>query len=423
MKKLTTAALAGLVAVAATANASVARWDGFGGIGAAFIADVQDIWTLPGAVVGYKNALYTELGGGSYSSDVWGGAHFELGPGVLAVWGNRPYSEGGTWQWFGGWHGGVPNYGGVGDQPNESVDIIYGFNLSDATALAVGVQRLSFGRQYKEKQTGTDYQEDSSANVLGLTLGWEQKDLGPIGLLEVGLQYSMVSGLDEYNDKLAGEDDKYSISGSDIDLRIGGDLPGEEGRFGRFELGFTMDGATGKNEDAPSAPNFAEQKWSGMGYNIGYGAGKSSDAGLGLVGIVLAGRTDTQEGTNEDGAGLNAKRTNGVYTLAAGFAGEGKVSSWLTVRGGLSVNVLHNVSRENSHDSGAYVDNQSTTDYGNWFDAYGGQNGTASFGTSLTFGNLTIDGVLDQSLLWTGPYFVTGSSSGLNTEVSATWSY
>ena len=61
MNKVTTAALAGLVAVTATANASMSRWNGFGAA-QAYIADVQDIWTLPGVITNYKNAAYIELG-------------------------------------------------------------------------------------------------------------------------------------------------------------------------------------------------------------------------------------------------------------------------------------------------------------------------------------------------------------------------
>lgn len=61
MKKITTAALAGLVAVTASANASMSRLNAFGAA-KAFIADVQNIWTLPSVVASHKNTTYFELG-------------------------------------------------------------------------------------------------------------------------------------------------------------------------------------------------------------------------------------------------------------------------------------------------------------------------------------------------------------------------
>jgi DNA-binding XRE family transcriptional regulator len=61
MNKLTTLALAGLVAVAASAVASDTRLAGFGA-SSAFIADVQDIWSLPAVVASNKNATYFEMG-------------------------------------------------------------------------------------------------------------------------------------------------------------------------------------------------------------------------------------------------------------------------------------------------------------------------------------------------------------------------
>lgn len=424
MNKLTTAALAGLVAVTATAGASVSRWDGFGSIGAAFIADVQGIWTLPGAIVNYKDALYAELGGGSYSNNVWGGAHFELGNGVLGVWGNRPVSEGGNLNQS------VPGWGTPGNNPNESIDIIYGFNLSEDTTIAAGINRAQWSEIDKTKEPATDdYYDEEIAGTLGLSLGLEQKNVGPIALLEVGLQFNTITQSYLYKETLPGTDeDKASINGTDIDLRIGGDMTGDDGRFSRVELGLNMDSASAKYEPmpVPVAGSHVETKYNGFGYNVGYAAGKSGEKGMGLVGLMLTSRSDVSEEVNGNGANYNYKRAYSLFQLTAGLAAEGKVNSWLTFRGGLTTNVLHNTSRERTRGTAAgdETHTNSTTDYNDWYDLYGGQNGTASFGTSMTFGNLTIDGVLDQDLLWDGPYLVTGSSAGgLSTNVSATWVY
>lgn len=420
MNKATTLALAGLLGVSSMATASVSRWDGFGNIGAAFIADVQDIWTLPGVVTNYKDALYSELGGGSYSNDVWGGAHFTLGPGVLAVWANRPWSEESPYGYF--------NVNYNFQDPEDTIDLIYGWALSEETTLAVGVNRAAYFYERKEvdKAANDDWSEGENSSDLGLTLGLEQKNVGPISLLEVGLQYNMFSYTEFYKESQPGtEDDKDVLSGSDIDLRIGGDMAGENGAFSRVELGLNMDSASGKITDDDTIPsgNFIESKFSGFGYKLGYAAGKSSDKGLGLVGIMLSSRSDKYEGINENGPDNNEVQNYSMFQLAAGFAAEAKVNSWLTIRGGLTNNLLHSTTYERvDGTTDKDTDTWSSSEY-NWFDLYGGQDGEATFGFSATVGSVTFDAVLEQSILWNGPYFVTGSSSGLSNNVSATWVY
>src|SRR5260221_272284 len=110
MKKLTTLALAGAMAVSSLASASMSRWNGFGAA-QQFIGDVGDIWTLPAVVASNPDATYMEFGNnydatneywtsypgtrlntsvnGNNYGNAWGGAHMTLGPGVLGIWGNR----------------------------------------------------------------------------------------------------------------------------------------------------------------------------------------------------------------------------------------------------------------------------------------------------------------------------------------------
>jgi hypothetical protein len=428
MNKVSTLALAGLVAVTATTNASMSRWDGFGDIGAAFIADVQDIWTLPGVVTNYKDAIYSELGSSSYDSDVWGGAHFTLGPGVLAVWANRPYSEGGFQSLD------VPAPYNCSDctdsifSPQDTIDLIYGWALSEETTLAVGLNRAARNYERKEVDPGNndDWKDFENSSDLGIALGLEQKNVGPISLLEVGLTYNMLSGEMGYKESQPGtEDDKVTINGTDLDLRIGGDMVGEDGAFSRVELGLNMDSANGKysDDDTIAAGTFVENKYNGFGYNVGYAAGKSSDKGLGLLGLMLSSRSDGYEGINQNNLDDNEKTTYSMFKLAAGFAAESKVNSWLTIRGGLTNNLLHSTTYERV--DGATdkdTDTWTSSEY-NWFDLYGGQDGEATFGFSVTVGSVTFDAVLEQSILWNGPYFVTGTSSGLANNLSATWVY
>src|SRR6266849_5343144 len=105
MKKLTTLALAGAMAVSSLATASMSRQNGFG-LANQFIIDVQSMWTLPAVAASNGNATYFEFGGNGANpiigtqdraynnfanpANAWGGANGEVGPGVLAIWGGRP---------------------------------------------------------------------------------------------------------------------------------------------------------------------------------------------------------------------------------------------------------------------------------------------------------------------------------------------
>jgi hypothetical protein len=449
MNKLTTAALAGLVAVTATAGASMSRWNGFGAANA-YIADVQDIWTLPGVVASHKNAMYLELGknnigyeaGENWGSDgnsiddiyqdlapntAWGGVNTQVGPGVLSIWINRPYTEGGFDAV--GYEYGRPGASGLAFNwafsIDNTLDILYGFDLSDSTTLGVSISRAA---GYKQNKTETNAGTSSSTRDfqdLGLGLGVEQKEVGPIALLEVGLTINTLSGVNEA--KNTTQTDKYNRSGMDLDLRIGGDLAGDDGAFGRVELGLQMDNFTYKNEPqtAPPANSYVEGKNNGLGYNVGYAMGKSGDKGMGLVGLMLYSRSDNGDAPNYGALDTNKVSIN-EFRLELATAAEAKLKEWLTIRAGLSGNLLYNFSYKTESGLPGAVTTNTYTSTERW-DAYGPYSynnlAKATMGTTLTFGNLSIDGVLNQDLLYTGSYLISGVQTALSSQVSATWGW
>jgi hypothetical protein len=210
MKKATALTLAGLMAVSSVASASVSRWNGFGASNA-FIADVQDIWTLPGVAASNGDAPYFEFGAGVAGASgqanvgfnnivgpavgAWAGTHITLGPGVLAIWGNRPYTENGNI--LAGFaqpsiviSGGAPS--GVFLVPRQTIDLIYAFNVGETLQLGVGVNMASNGLKTETVTTATTTVTEQASGDFGITLGGEVKELGAIKLLEIGLQYNML---------------------------------------------------------------------------------------------------------------------------------------------------------------------------------------------------------------------------------------
>lgn len=429
MKKLSTVAVAGLMAVTAAANASVSRWDGFGAA-KEYISDVQNIWTLPGVVAGNKNATYFELGtaaapnvSGGVSNNpasAWGGVHTEMGPGVLGVWVNRGTNSDVTALYnkltLAGT--GAPTTGGflpapyasvasdaaslvtAGLQAQGRVDILYAFSLSDAVDLGVSISRANNNAKV---ENGSQFQK-VDANALGFGLGAEFKEVSIFKLVEAGLVID-TDGMAVVNN--TGTEQKIEHSVLAFGLRVGGDVAGDKGSFGRLELGLKSASGNSKDTSSPAAAaGFLEQKVSSMAWNLGYAMGKSGDKGMGLVGLMLNGSGSTNE---TDAA--NSKSDSGSLDLTLSTAGEAKFKEWLTGRAGLSSKIFQSTT---SNSAGVTPTKTSTSNNGA---------ATVSAGLTLTFGDLAIDGVLNQDVLYTGTYLVSGVAESLFGKVSATWGW
>ena len=454
MNKLTTLALAGLVAVAATASASMSRVAGFGAA-SSFIADVQNIWTLPAVVANYKNSTYIEFGkttngfdsGEQWGFDSnqtgsngtaflfqdlapstpWGGVHMELGPGVLGVWMNRPY-HGNDFSAT-GFQFGTPTNSGIASSsqvtPNQTADILYGYNLSDATTLGLSLSRaVYYGGTKTESPAGTtDNNRDFSD--YGIGLGLDQKNLGPIALLEVGLNINMKSQTN--TNKNSTVTDKFTRNGSNVAIRVGGDFAGDKGAFGRAELGLAMGGQTIKDEaqTAPPANTYSEAKDSNLNYNLGYAMGKSSDKGMGLAGLMFRSNSFSGDAPWNSGNDSN-KVTFSEMRLELSTAGEAKLNNWLAVRAGFASDLFYSYSKVLEVTAGGNTTKTTNSQNERW-NAGGPFNynnlAKATLGTSVTLGDLVIDGVLNQDLLYTGGYLLSGVPGVLSTQVSATWGW
>lgn len=442
MKKLTTLALAGAMAVASFASASATRWTGFG-IASLFIADVQDTFTLPQTVASNPDALYLEFGPqyhydavNQYYTDIpgtpadysvdgsaWGGAHLKLGPGVLGIWGNRPY-YGASNLYF---NISFPDYYGTGGDagtnfltPQNTVDVIYGWNMGDKLTLAVGVNH-SYEKYYEHVTRIPNFYEwtyDDTASDWGLSLGADIKDLGPIAALQIGLQYNMGTAKNSYNDGNYTNENTmdYSVAA----LRVGADINGSKGKFQRAEVDINLQNGQAKTNPSsgfPSTDYYASESASASSVILGWAMGMSSAKGMGLSGLILTEMWGSSDAPNYTYANGSKDHYNWQSTdLSFVSAGEGKINNWLTGRAGFSTTVFGDSSwgRENHWNSS----NGKIRDY-----RYSEYSTTITLGLSLIFGDITIDGALNQDLLYNGLYFTNGIATPLFSQVSATWAW
>jgi hypothetical protein len=387
MKKATLA-LAGLMAVASAAQASWARWNGFGASNA-FIADVADIWTLPGVVASNPDATYGEFNTNGTTADDWGGVHVAVGPGVLGIWGNRPFGE------LSNINGGFTAPSSASAPalltPANQIDILYGFKLSDTLELGVGVSRLANGNKIETTTAAGTAVVDQQISGLGINVGAEVKGVGPFELLEIGVQYDMGSATSSNKNATGTVNDKVSASSTDIDVRVGGDIKGDS-MGQRVELGFNTDALNLKDEPTTALPAtaFVESKNSASAWNLGWAMNKSSDKGMGLGGLMLSGLTQSR--TEDNNVTVVNKFDNNVMTLALVAAGEAKATSWLTARAGISSNLYQ--STQNTVETGPAATTTKVVT-----STPGAAGAAVTGGLSFIFGSLVVDTVFNQTLV------------------------
>ena len=443
MKKVTTLALVGLLGVSAGAYATEARDLGFGAA-SQFIVSDSSYTTLPQEVLTYKDNTYLELGSNNlyvpsdnyskYNSNqnVWGGANVSLGSGALGIWVGRPNNDfsglynNSQLQLNGTVANGMGNLLGIGagntiadfmhdgDTAQDRVDVIYAFDLTEMANLAIGINRANY--DYKADFGSTGYNSWNSQN-LGLSLGSDIKGLDPVKLLQVGLQVNMESQAADANN---GVDNKFISNATDVQLRVGGDVAGDNGRFGRAELGVGIGSLQVKTE--PNGGTTYADNGFATTYNVGYAVGMTKDKSMALAGLMVYGDLG-----NDDNTALvpGEKYSYNDINVVLSTGGETKLTSWLTARCGLRGSLFsmgseqHNTTKSAGNPQYSY-----SPDYAQLGGNLNiGSSATASLGLSLNFGNLTLDGVLNQNVLYSGTYLASGIPEALFSQVSATYSW
>jgi len=439
MRKLTTVALVGAMALTSFAFADSSRENSFGE-GGVFTDDVVNSFTLPTTVAENPNALYLELGGGfdsvgndafnnvpgaspnsSIKGQAWGGVDKKMGPGVLSIWGNRPFTvDSGAFfgtNAFSAFTLTVPTANGGGGTPStgfltpqQQIDLIYGWELSDTTTIGIGLNRAvnDLRTEVDNNPGATTVVERSSSNY-GLSLGGEMKDLGPLSFLNIGVQYNMLGDTNTNNNGTI--NNQITKNGSEIDVRIAGEMKGDKGSFQNFQAILNMDGLDFKSVPGQAAPanSYMEAKESSLGWLLGWAMGMSGEKGMGLGGLVLKGLSgDLDEGYSN----VTNKQDSSNLALDYVAALEAKPKDWVTTRAGFAT-TLYN-SGSTTVDTGAVKTINSNS---------GAPKTTISLGLGLSLGDFVLDGSLNQDLLYNGPFLLNGVPTQLFSQVSLTYAW
>lgn len=446
MNKMTTVALAGLVAVSSLASASMSRVNGFGK-SATFISDVTDIWSIPGVIVDNKDATYFELGhsnngnvwdgtANNVETKPWGGVHASLGGGVLGLWVNRPADEfnnlinassftSAAWAAYSLGAYDIENLLGLSTSPppigfttreimtltapGARFDILYGMALNDQVDLAIGLNRASFNFSTSDTLNPTTNKTSFANNSTGVLLGAGIKGVGPISKLNLGLGFQTQSFLFQNENTVT---DKTSADASGFNVRIAGNLSADKNSISAFDVQYSSKSLGLKDTlDASTAVNANEEKLSASMYSVGYAMGMSNEKGMGLASLILTGDSTS---VDNSAAGVTNKVDSSSMTLDLATAGEAKLKDWLVARAGLSGKIYGSTNNKTD------VTSVSKTETSKEYPA----DATVSTGLSVLLGDITLDGVFNRDFLYTGPYLLSGSGENvINTQVSATWAW
>jgi hypothetical protein len=473
MKKATSLALAGLMGASVGAYATDSRDLGFGNV-SNFIVSDSSYTTLPQVVLSYKDAAFLELAGpnneapknlatyltGTQSGS---GANFALGPGALGVRIGRSAED-----FYGvyafsqidnsreqtqfsdaGW-GYLNNRIETSEEtiynfaensaPKDRVDVIYALPVGQRVNLALGVNYAAFQDNYSDGNLGVQTETGLNRNIYGLTLGGDVKELGPFALLQIGAQLTEES-IDAYANN-SGKTSFFDSSATGLNVRVGGDVDRGDGRFGRMELTFQTSGLRVVSDPAqPYTWTHSDTAESDFGhstaYSAGYAFGVRSDKALGLAGLRLLGDfgsdNNLQQVNNE---GLLVKYDAYEVELSAG--GEYKILDWLTARAGISGSVFSggyasslgehgDVETLSSEGGNTYVESGEENAILNGYtegaavDPSG--SAQASVGLSMVFGTFSVDAVVNQEILYSGTYLLSGNDNLLFEKLSASYAW
>jgi len=454
MKKATALTLAGLMAAGA-AHASWSRFAGFG-VASQFIDDVTLVWNLPSELVDNTDSTYFEFGnikgvkpaassstgftGYAVTGNAWGGSNMTMGPGVFGLWYNRPVmgnsfnEDMDTVSMAGGYvtDAFVQPTAGVNATilsqsfltPANMVDVLYAFNMGGA-ALGIGVNYATASNKVEVVSSAGTANVTQSSSQLGVSLGGGFKDMGGMHALDAGLIFNMNSAVISGQDPSgaffgAGTavDDNVTDSIMDIKFNVKTDL-GEKGKGDIITLGVESTSGDDKANPKTAAPanSYTEAKFNYLNTNLGWAMSKSSDKGMGLGGLIFGWNSQGRQQPNLNGANVTDTLTSSTISLKAVSAGEAKVKDWLTLRMAISGNLYYSNSTKLDQST------SSSTVVGTTTSSTPPAPATITIGDSITVGDIVIDGVMNQDMLFTGPYLVSGLPNGLNTMVSATWGW
>jgi hypothetical protein len=410
--------LVGSSAFATEARDNALQSDGW------MVMDDTNIAGLPTNVIGYKGAMYTELD--------WpnAGVILGVGPGVLGLWaGNLPL-RGNAVQVMSGMGTAAAAIGakavtpinpmaiaGVGPiaggltsttPANGRLAAIYGLSLSGGMNVAGGLEYASdnnggaSGNDAAGDSWGTFSDGASLINIVGgVSLG-----LAMFDPLEVGVRVSLPGFNTKYYNEPADVTQQYAGGAMGIDLAVRGsvkDMIGENTTSLLYLSFGTVSASAKTTDDSLADETLEEQTISGMGVTLGLANNVRVGDGTLVVwgaGVDMMNMSDKVEDVAAD---LDSTASGGSLTVSAIIAMETKILSWLTGRVSSTSAVINSQTQKNEWSTDDAVDETSLDQ----------PSQAVALGLSVAASDrVTIDMVLNQGWMYTGPFLIGGATAG-----------
>lgn len=362
-----------------------ARMDGLG-VANHQIEDDFNIWINPAQITNYKSGIYGELGD-FVADDVttndpnqrgvtgaWGGIHAEVGVGTLGVYLGRPYPDTGLLS--------LLETGPVPDA--NRFDLFWGF---PGMPLGLYLSYANVSTEVKPDET------DENATEVNLGVGGLFMD----GMLEGALNVGFPSS----EDKIA---DTESDAGPSVALLARHHLDHTGGKFlTTFQIDYF---------DASGESGGATIDDTGLAWSLDTACNsKPNDDTLLVLGIGIAGgsRSIDPEGGEETKID--------VFEIPVNLAVEHQTFKKVKTRFGVSKPIYSSLSCENT--------DEACESFGT-FDVDAIANGAAEVSAGLGWAvhdNLSLDAVINQDVLFSGTYVVSGVPETLSSKISATYRF
>jgi len=425
------------------------------------ILDDTNVKLFPADVVNFNKAVYGELTGPASTTDDYAGVHVPFGPGVLAIYGGDIPMTSGASALFGNLGTATPNFPEVPSAivrntavatagiPDGRFNAVWGMTLQSGLSLALGAEWFS---QVKEddkdiNMSGTEYSHSDSSSMLGIR-GGISLPAGPFQPLTFGLRFGLPTFSSVTGTTWAGgEKAMYtyeSTGGTAIDFNVRGRVkelvaPGSESFFYLAYSTGTIngEGTTTKLQDSNKKDIKDTEKITKDEITVGMSTNhKVGDASLAIWALAFKYGTAGHEVENSIGESfdgyLRTTKTSVLSNTIAvpvtlGF--EMKIFNWLAGRVSSTSSIINRTTTTATVKADTTSPVVIIPDMKNKavrVTDTSSQN--VALGITLYAGEkLEIDGVISQTLLFNGPYFiggpVAGTGPGLFTQVSTTFRF
>ncbi|MCX7698877.1 MAG: hypothetical protein N2114_05375 [Candidatus Goldbacteria bacterium] len=319
--------------------------------------------------------------------------------------------------------------------PDNQLLALYGLGL-DSMNIGIGLGYSASSMSMANKTTYQAKDEISgSQSEIDLLLGASLKgDMGIDIGISVGLPSTTNKVVDQRWDSAtqsSKEDNQDLVEASGMDLGIaaravmGGDLIANLGfgmQSGKLTANFKKDGNNDGDWDDSGTDTKIEISGESSGMNVNLGVAKlikANNVNV-ITGLTLGYSSSTNKGgiikdkLNSANDKKGTEDTSSGIDVVVNVAAEAKLNETWSARVGAEKGIFGTSSTTSKN-----LDNLTETNSSS--DTTSAP--VISMGASCVVGNLTIDGVIQQALLFDGPYFIGGYPNGMASQISVKYNW